>query len=219
MKSTRRREHARAIWRAIQVVLICLALSCGGQTSFARQHHRTLKQKNSRVYREVREQLGHPTETTVPLDDATATVAFSPKGEGEALVVHAIRDARKEILVQAYGFTNKTILKALADARRRGIQVKVLLDKSNETARYSGATYVSNAGIPLWIDDTVAIAHNKVMIIDERNVITGSFNFTASAQRRNAENVLYLQNVPRLAAVYVADWNWRRGLSHPYERK
>lgn len=204
---------------AILVALIGFSLGFGGQRAFAQQHRLGHLSNLSCAYSESRKQLGHPPESTISLDGSTATVAFSPEGEGEALVVHAIRDARKEILVQAYGFTNKTILKALADAHKRGIQVKILLDKSNETARYSGATYVSNAGIPVWIDYTVAIAHNKVMIIDRRNVITGSFNFTGSAQKRNAENVLYLQNVPQLATAYLADWNWRRGLSHPYVRK
>ena len=137
-----------------------------------------------------------PHETTVNLNGAQATVAFSPHGQGQALIVHAIQEAKHEILVQAYGFTNKAILKALVEAHKRGVDVKVILDKSNQSKRYSGATYVSNAGIPVWIDYRPAIAHNKVMIMDQRNVITGSFNFTASAQKRNAENVLYIQEAP-----------------------
>lgn len=76
-----------------------------------------------------------------------------------------------------------------------------------------------NVGIPLWIDDRVAIAHNKVMIIDNSTVITGSFNFTTSAQKRNAENVLVLRDAPQLAAVYTKDWDWRRGESAAFTRK
>lgn len=159
-----------------------------------------------------------PQETTVSGNGATLTVAFSPDGQGQALIVQAIQEAKHEILVQAYGFTNKAILRALVEAHRRGVDVKVILDKSNQSRRYSGATYASNASIPVWIDYQVAIAHNKVMIMDQRNVITGSYNFTASAQRRNAENVLYIRNSPGLAKAYVKNWEWRQGLSRRYDR-
>ena len=145
-------------------------------------------------------------------------MAFSPHGQGERLIVSAIADAKQQILVQAYGFSNKAILAALADAKRRGVDVEVILDKSNDRGRYSGATYVVNAGIPVWIDNTVAIAHNKVMVIDSASVITGSYNFTEAAQNSNAENVLYLQHVPELAKVYSDDWNWRKAKSHAFQK-
>ncbi|MEJ2629621.1 MAG: phospholipase D family protein [Acidihalobacter sp.] len=158
-----------------------------------------------------------PGETTTSLNGATATVAFSPEGQGQALIVHAIDEANRSVLVQAYGFTNKSILRALVQAHKRGVNVKIILDKSNKSRRYSGATYVYNAGIPVWIGYRPAIAHNKVMIIDGKNIITGSFNFTKSAQTRNAENVLLIQNAPELAIAYMSDWEWRKGLSKRYQ--
>lgn len=151
---------------------------------------------------------------------AQATVAFSPDGGGEQIIVAAINAASQRILVQAYGFTDKAILSALAQAKRRGVDVRVILDKSNERqggqSPYSGATYMANAGVPVWIDYQPAIAHNKVMIIDGNEVITGSFNFTTSAQRRNAENVLILSGVPQLAQVYTNNWSWRLSKSRQY---
>lgn len=153
---------------------------------------------------------------TVQLHDAAATVAFSPQGHGEELVAQAISTAKTQVLVQAYGFSNTIILKALTDAKSRGVDVRVILDKSNDKGKYSGATYMANAGIPVWIDYKPAIAHNKVMIIDGHNVVTGSFNFTEAAQVHNAENVLFLQGVPDLAAVYVKDWQWRLGQSRQF---
>lgn len=80
----------------------------------------------------------------------------------------------------------------LADAKGRSVDVKVILDKANDKGKYSGATYVTNAGIPVWIDYKPAIAHNKVMVIDGTDVFTGSFNFTAAVRGHNAENVLLL---------------------------
>jgi phosphatidylserine/phosphatidylglycerophosphate/cardiolipin synthase-like enzyme len=166
---------------------------------------------------------GNPGVSQLTLQQATATVAFSPDGGGEQIIVQAINAARSRILVQAYGFTDRAILSALAQAKARGVDVRVILDKTNDRSggnesRYSGATYMLNAGVPVWTDYKPAIAHNKVMIIDGQEVITGSFNFTSSAQRRNVENVLILNNVPQLAAVYTKDWVWRLGESRVFQK-
>jgi phosphatidylserine/phosphatidylglycerophosphate/cardiolipin synthase-like enzyme len=155
-------------------------------------------------------------EGSVELNDVKATAAFSPRGEAQALIVSAIGSAHQAIRVQAYGFSNPAILAALAEAKRRGVDVKVILDKSDVRGRGKGAAYVTAAGIPVWIDYRPAIAHNKVIIIDGEDLITGSFNFTEAAQEKNAENVLYLQGVPALAKLYLDDWDWRQGVSRAY---
>jgi phosphatidylserine/phosphatidylglycerophosphate/cardiolipin synthase-like enzyme len=92
----------------------------------------------------------------------------------------------------------------------------VILDKINQRDRYTGATYLVNRGIEPPIDDTVAIAHNKVIIIDAREVITGSFNFSRAALHRNAENVLVVHGDPELAKAYADNWRKRAAVSHPY---
>jgi phosphatidylserine/phosphatidylglycerophosphate/cardiolipin synthase-like enzyme len=159
---------------------------------------------------------GNPGISHLTLNNVQAVVAFSPDGGGEQIIVNAINHAQHQILVQAYGFSNKIILGALVQAKSRGVDVRVIVDKSNDRGKYSGATYVANAGIPVWIDYKPSIAHNKVMIIDGKEVITGSFNFTAAAQRYNAENVLILDNTPELATVYMKNWQWRLGESRQY---
>jgi phosphatidylserine/phosphatidylglycerophosphate/cardiolipin synthase-like enzyme len=59
--------------------------------------------------------------------------------------------------------------------------------------------------ILLRLDASHAIAHNKVIVVDEELVITGSFNFTNSAQTRNAENLLVLKST-ELAKSYKSNW-------------
>jgi phosphatidylserine/phosphatidylglycerophosphate/cardiolipin synthase-like enzyme len=132
---------------------------------------------------------------------------FSPDGGCTQAVVDALNGAKKTILVQAYSFTSAPIAKALAEAKHRGVDVRVILDKSQRTERYSGATYLVNEGIPTFIDAAHKIAHNKVMVIDGQTVITGSFNFTKAAESGNAENVLLILHAPELAARYTANWN------------
>jgi phosphatidylserine/phosphatidylglycerophosphate/cardiolipin synthase-like enzyme len=130
-------------------------------------------------------------------------------------VVDALTGAKKSVLVQAYSFTSAPIAKALVDAHRRGVDVKVILDRSNRTAHYSAATFLAHAGITVWIDAQHAIAHNKIMIIDGNTILTGSFNFTKAAEQQNAENLLTIHD-SALAEQYTA--NWRQHLQHsePY---
>ncbi|MDY0882328.1 phospholipase D family protein [Dongia soli] len=132
--------------------------------------------------------------------------------------MNTVGAAKKQIRVQAYSFTSAPIAKALADAYRRGVDVKVILDKSQATAKYTGATYLQNAGVPVAIDYKVAIAHNKVIVIDGSTVITGSFNFTKAAQEKNAENLLVIRDAD-LARQYIANWQAREAVSRPYKRK
>jgi phosphatidylserine/phosphatidylglycerophosphate/cardiolipin synthase-like enzyme len=118
--------------------------------------------------------------TPAVADQAAPQACFTPGGDCTNLVVREVASARQSILVQAYSFTSVPILAALKAAHRQGVDVEVIVDKtsareSKKGSRYSAATYLTNAGIPVWVDTKVAIAHNKVMVIDEAIVITGSF--------------------------------------------
>jgi phosphatidylserine/phosphatidylglycerophosphate/cardiolipin synthase-like enzyme len=141
---------------------------------------------------------------------------FTPGEDCTAMIVQAIDGARSELLVQAYGFTSEPIIQAVVNAKERGVMVKIILDKINEQERYTAATFLKNHGIEPLIDDKVAIAHNKVMVLDRRNVITGSFNFTKAAQQRNAESVHFVLDEPRTAAAYADNWQQRAEQSRPY---
>lgn len=142
-------------------------------------------------------------------------VYFSPKGGAQEAIVREIGMARSSILVQAYSFTSAPIAKALIEAKKRGVAVATILDKSQRTERYSGATFLKNEGIPVMIDAAHAIAHNKVMVIDSTVVITGSFNFTKAAEERNAENLLLLRS-PELAKIFSANWAEHQKHSEAY---
>jgi len=91
----------------------------------------------------------------------------------------------------------------------------VILDKSNLTAKYSSADFLANQGIPTFIDAQHAIAHSKVLVIDEEIVITGSFNFTKAAQEHNAENLLILHD-KALATRYLENWQIHKKHSEIY---
>ena len=141
-----------------------------------------------------------------PKTSSGEQVYVSPRGGCTEAIVKNLNQAEKSVLVQAYSFTSQPIAEALVDAHKRGVKVKVLLDKSQRRGRGSKLDLLVDAGIPVGIDNKHSIAHNKVMIIDGVTVLTGSFNFTTAAEDKNAENLLVLHD-KALAKKYRANWN------------
>ena len=133
-------------------------------------------------------------------------VAFSPHAGATEAVVQVISEAKHSVHVAAYGFTSKPIAEALIQAHQRGVEVEAVLDKSNATARYTEATEVAASGIPVRVDYRYAIMHDKFIVVDGVTVETGSFNYSAGAEARNAENVLVLREEPEVAGRYEAEW-------------
>jgi phosphatidylserine/phosphatidylglycerophosphate/cardiolipin synthase-like enzyme len=132
----------------------------------------------------------------------TVDVHFSPKGGCTEVIVRELASARHEVLVLAYSFTSKAIAQALVDAKLRGVHVDIVLDHSNEKEEYSDLHFFLEQGLVPLIDPHHAIAHNKVMVVDGRTILTGSFNFTNQAEQENAENLLVLKGHPELVSAY-----------------
>ncbi len=103
------------------------------------------------------------------LPNAVVSVCFTPAEQCEVRIVEAIDKAQSSMRVQAYGFTSLPIIHALQRAARREVEVLAILDKVNER-KYSGATLLEAAGVPVWIDFEPAIAHNKILVINDRLV-------------------------------------------------
>lgn len=138
-------------------------------------------------------------------------VCFSPDGKCEERIVREIGDAKSTILVQAYGFTSRPIADALVAAQKRGVTVRAILDASNSKDRYSAAGVLAKGGVELLQDGAHPVANNKVIIVDEAVVLTGSMNFTKAADDANAENLLVIRDAA-MAGRYVA--NWKSHLEH-----
>jgi len=137
------------------------------------------------------------------------STCFTPPAGCSTVIASQISKAQDSIYVQAYGFTSGEIAKALINAHNRGVKVRVLLDKSNIGAQHSKMRNLREAGIEVDIDNVSGIAHNKIIIIDKQKVITGSFNFTTSADIRNTENVIIVNN-SELAKKYIQNWFLRK---------
>lgn len=141
-----------------------------------------------------------------PVPTPTVEVFFSPGQDCTAAVVRTLTAARSEVLVAAYALTSPPIVEALVAARRRGVPVHVVLDPGQKSERYTAADLLVRAGVPVSFNPKGKLAHDKIMVVDEAVVITGSFNFTVNAER-NAENLLVLRD-GKLARRYIEHWRW-----------
>ena len=138
----------------------------------------------------------------------TIQVRFSPGGQCMQFIEETLAKAQDTILVQAYSFTSSIIANALIAAYERGVAVQILVDRSQLTARSSKVHRVVAKGIPVLIDVVPGIAHNKVMLIDDDHVLTGSFNWTDAAEKRNAENLLLIKD-RNISKIYRENWDKR----------
>lgn len=144
----------------------------------------------------------------------TIGVYFSPKGGCTQAVIQELSKAKHTVYVQAYSFTSAPIADALIAAQQRNVVVWVILDKSDVLDTHCVLSKLVNTNVPVWIDSKHPIAHNKVIIVDGRTVITGSFNFTVQAES-NAENLLIIRSTV-LAKSYYANWDTHYQHSTPY---
>lgn len=195
--------------RAVLALIACsLLVGAGAQA-------RTKKSE----LRELAQELVQPGPTKVP---ATGEVefAFSPNEGSEALVLKVIASARTELRMLAYSFTSAPVTQALLDAKKRGVDVKLLVDyKNNINQDRSGKAKaalgaLATAGVAVRTINVYPIHHDKTIVADRTHVETGSFNYSSAAAKSNSENVLVLWNTPRVAQGYLSHWerNWRQGV-------
>lgn len=208
------------IWwqkRVGMVVVICIALLVGFAAGCA-SRERVLSAGSKAVQKLTSMPDTLRGTQTIPAV-GSVEVAFSPEGGITAMLVKEINSAKKSIFVQAYSFTSAEIGKALQAAKKRGVDVKIIMDKSNETASDDDTARekkqkafldsLADSGIVMHYDDDFKIAHSKIMIIDGQDIVTGSFNFTYSAEHNNSENCLVLHGNQALANRYLENWQWR----------
>lgn len=154
----------------------------------------------------------------VPVAPAVAApdvqVGFSPGGSAESLVLRTLDSARQSIRLIGYSFTSPEVVRALIAAKRRGVDVAVAVDyKSNLEEDRSGKGRAAlgalvNAGIPTRIVRAWPLLHDKYFVVDGQTVETGSYNYTTSAARYNAENAIVITGQLDIVRAYLNNWQY-----------
>ncbi len=137
--------------------------------------------------------------------------AFTPGDRIDSLIIAAIAGAKREVLINAYSFTQRPIATALIAARKRGASVQVIADSQQAaTLPQNVLGLLVKGGVAVWLDANYQAAHNKVVIVDadtaSATTITGSYNFTNAAQWHNAENIVILRDNPQGARAFRDNW-------------
>ncbi len=141
-------------------------------------------------------------------------VYFTPSYKALDAIVDLINTSRKSVDIAMYNFTSRPLSHALVLAKRRGLRIRVVLDRNSndpKTNQYTKYLYLKNNAIDVrfakphrhW--DRDGIMHNKFAVIDDKIVITGSANWTASAFVINDENVVVI-NRRDIANVYAKEF-------------
>jgi phosphatidylserine/phosphatidylglycerophosphate/cardiolipin synthase-like enzyme len=157
-----------------------------------------------------------------PAVQGSIEVAFTPWDDAEGAILRTLRSARRTIYVQAYLITSRNLAGAMIEAQRRGIAVEILADHDMTVKPDSSSQLplLAAAGIPVFLETRYAVAHNKIILVDPEGpqsaVVTGSYNFTFSAQARNAENLLIIRDNPELATAYLRNWRRHRADAQPF---
>lgn len=120
---------------------------------------------------------------------------FSPKGGCTSAIIREIKNASSSIDAAIFSFTSKKLAKALISAHNRGVKVRVIIDQGTAKSKRCVAPILRRAGISVRFKrgSGGGLMHNKFAVIDEKVVITGSFNWTVSAEKRNDENIVIIK--------------------------
>ena len=137
---------------------------------------------------------------------------FSPQGRCSAHIIREIEKAQKELLIAVYAFTNDELARAVAQAKKRGVWVQIVLDREFDAVNEkSQGRFLDELKIPLKRisgmkppvpEKEPGLMHQKFAVIDRKIVFTGSYNWTRSADNANDENLLWFRDAGPLAEEY-----------------
>jgi len=146
--------------------------------------------------------------------DMIVQACFSPNGKCSAYILREIAQAKQELLVAVYAFTNDELARALIQAKNRGISVRVIIDREFDLDNdRSKGKFLENQRIPVRRISGVkstptererGLMHQKFAVIDRKVVFTGSYNWTRAAETLNDENLLFFLDAAPLAEEYRA---------------
>jgi phosphatidylserine/phosphatidylglycerophosphate/cardiolipin synthase-like enzyme len=165
--------------------------------AFYRNNENAIRIENSSIalfYKQQFDELVAHSTNQLIYDSDVVDIYFSPEDDFKTKLISLIDSATFNIYFMIYAFTDKDVADALIRAKNRGVFVRGVFDEGFNANQYSKYDYLKNAGVDVKLDGGSFTLHDKVMIFDGITVVTGSYNFTISANQNNAENSLIIDN-------------------------
>jgi phosphatidylserine/phosphatidylglycerophosphate/cardiolipin synthase-like enzyme len=145
---------------------------------------------------------------TLTIDGTPIQVLFAPEDEVASHLVPLIEQAQKSIRFMAFSFTHQELGDTVLARARAGLDVRGIFETRGSETEYSQLPVLYCAHVPVRQDGNPATFHHKVFVIDDKIVITGSFNFTGNADQSNDENAIIVTN-SQIAAQYLQEFERR----------
>ncbi len=142
----------------------------------------------------------------VQVGTAAVEVYFSPEDGVAQHVLERLTQAQQSIRFMSFSFTSDPIADAMIAKRAAGLRVQGVFESQNANGTGSEFKRLRSGKISVLTDGNCYVMHHKVIIIDDRTVITGSYNFTNSAERYNDENLVIIDD-PAVAQQYIEEFN------------
>lgn len=144
----------------------------------------------------------HP---NVTLGKTKIELYFSPKDGAAKHVLERLDGAKRSIRFMTFSYTSDPIAEAMIEKQKAGLKVQGVFEAQNASGTGSEFAKLKRGDIDVLEDGNCYILHHKVIIIDDKTVITGSYNYTASAERDNDENLVIIDDAA-LAKQYVDEF-------------
>lgn len=141
----------------------------------------------------------------VRVGDMVVECYFAPEDGVRRRILQELRGAKTSIDFMAFSFTSKELAEAMRDRTTTGVRVRGLFESRNAKSKPSKDEELADAGATIYLDRNPYSMHHKVMVIDGETVITGSYNFSDSAENRNDENLLVI-HAPAIAQEFLKEF-------------
>jgi len=132
-------------------------------------------------------------------------VYFSPEDGVAKHVLQRLNTAKRSITFMTFSYTEDKISDAMIAKVKAGLAVRGVFESQNAGGTGSDFNRLKQGGVDVLEDGNCYILHHKVIVIDERTVLTGSYNFIGSAEKDNDENLVIVDD-PNLARAYVDEF-------------
>jgi phosphatidylserine/phosphatidylglycerophosphate/cardiolipin synthase-like enzyme len=142
----------------------------------------------------------------VQIDGTRIETVFAAQGPVEERIIATLRGAQRSISFLAFSFTDDEIAGAMLDRRAAGVALAGVFETTGSNTEFSEFGKMKERGVPVYQDGNPWVMHHKVIIIDERIVIFGSYNFSNNAATQNDENLLIVEN-PDIARAFKAEYD------------
>ena len=139
----------------------------------------------------------------IKLNDSIISIYFSPINKTTTeQILPLIKNTKSYIYIPAFYLTRKSIIYELIDAKKRGVDVKIIVDETSVKGKYVDIDFMKKNGLEVKVENWCGKMHMKSMIIDDDKLIIGSMNFTKQGENVNDENCLIIKNAPELTKKY-----------------